>query len=89
MGVTNQQPVLAFDVVHLSPFEEICGDLKNLHRGNGMLYARLTVGTLEFPMNSTEAEICERELADKIGERVRILRVPDVEEPIVIGLTQR
>ena len=88
MGVTNQQPILAFDVVHLGPFEEICGQLKKLHRVGGMLYVRLTVGTLEFPMNSAEAEICERELTDKIGQRVSILSVPDVEEPIVIGLNQ-
>ena len=87
MGVTNQQPILAFDVVHLGPFEEICGELRNLHRVGGMLYLRLTVGTLEFSMNSPEAEICERELADKIGEHVRILRIPDAGEPIAIGVS--
>ena len=87
MGVTNQQPILAFDVVHLDPFEEICGQLQNLHRVDGMLYVQLTAGTLEFPTISVEAGICERELADKIGELVRILRIPDAGKPIAIGMS--
>lgn len=71
--------------IFLAPFEELCGRVIDLQRTDVDLVVNLTSGTLVFPLNSTEAAICEDELEGNAGNWVSILRISDPDNPILVN----
>lgn len=71
--------------IFLAPFEELCGRVIDLQRTDVDLVVKLTSGTLVFPLNSTEAAICEDELEGNAGNWVSILRISDPDNPILVN----
>ena len=70
--------------IQLAPYEEVCGEVIALKQDNLTVQVDLSVGTLRYPISSPEAGICLARLADHVGDRVSILRVPSQSNPIRI-----
>lgn len=67
-------------------FEEIVGELHTIEHSGGLVYVRLSTGTLRFEDSSRKAEICRQNLAGHEGDRVGILRTTLTEEPLVVRI---
>lgn len=72
------------DRISLAPFEELCGRLIGVRQTEGKLVIQLSAGTLELPLNSTEAAICLDELDGNTWNRVSILRTSDPGKPLLV-----
>lgn len=70
--------------IFLGSYEEVWGRLVEVQRTDGNLAIHLSVGTLLFPIESVEAEICIAELDGSNGARVAILRTDDLDRPLRI-----
>ena len=75
-----------FTLIRLGEYQEISGKLVALDEDKEAVRIVLSVGTLEYPIGSREAEICVKELSGQIGHRVSIIRTPSTTDPLRIQL---
>lgn len=69
-------------LIRLREFQEASGRLLAIDEGGEQVSIVLSVGTLQYPSHSREAEICLEEFREEVGNRVSILRTPSRTNPI-------
>lgn len=93
-GSSERRSDVTFDAPHQQPirlgyFQEISGWVEAIEEDQTEIRLVLSVGTLQYPLLSREAEICRQTLSEQIGNRVAIIRTRSIEEPIRVQvLTQ-
>lgn len=78
-STTRQQ-----SLIRLENFQEVTCRVTDLDQDDQAVRIELSVGTLEYPIGSREAEISMEELSGQIGNRVSIIRTPSTTDPLRI-----
>lgn len=82
--ITSFDSTQQLDHTVLEPFQELCGHLKGIRRTDTQLVILASSGVLKFPLNSSDARICEQELEGNIGKQISILRSMNSEQSLLI-----